>query len=132
MSPARSRSPLLAIARAAAVVALVAAVGLFHVWSHTRVTDAGYRLDRLRVRQKDLAAERARLELEVAALRAPGRLERYARARLEMAPPAPGAVVAWGTGEAAADRAGGVGGGGRHRPAPAEPMSVVQVAVQDR
>jgi len=122
MSARPARSPTAAVLRAALLVALAASVGIFHVWSHARVTDAGYRLDRLRVRQRDLAAERARLELEVAALRAPGRLERYARARLEMAPPAPGAVVAWGTGEAAADRAGGVGGGGRHRPAPAEPM----------
>ena len=132
MSAGRRRSPLLAIARTAALVALLAAVGLFHVWSHARVTDAGYRLDRLRVRQKDLAAERARLELEVAALRAPGRLERYARAKLGMAPPAPGSVVAWRAGEAAAGRAGKVGGEESHRPAPAEPMSMAEVAVRDR
>ena len=121
MSASRARSPFATVLAAAALVALPAAVGLFHVASHARVTDAGYRLDRLRVRQRDLAAERARLELEVAALRAPGRLERYARARLGMAPPAPGAVVAWGAG--VAGRAGVAGGEESHRPAPAEPLS---------
>ena len=130
MSPPRARSPLAAVVRAALCVALAAGVCVFHVWSHARVTEAGYRLDQLRVRQRDLAAERARLELEVAALRAPGRLERYARARLEMAPPAPGAVVAWGgEGEAAAVRAGMAGGGVRHRPSPAEPVVAVSEVV---
>jgi cell division protein FtsL len=122
MTRANGRSPFATLLRAALLVAVAAAVALFHVWSHAQVTDAGYRLDRLRVRQKDLAAERARLELEVAALRAPGRLERYARARLGMAPPAPGSVVAWNMGEAAvAGRAGTVGGEESHRAAPAEP-----------
>ena len=131
MTPSRQRSPLRALARAALLVALAAAVGVFHVWSHARVTDAGYRLDRLRVRQRDLGAEQARLELEVAALRAPGRLERYARARLGMAPPAPGAVVAWGSkGEVVAGRAGEVGGQQGRRRAPAEP-SDAQLAVRD-
>jgi cell division protein FtsL len=132
MSATRRRSPFLLVARTALMVALAAGVGLFHVWSHARVTDAGYRLDRLRVRQRDLAAERARLELEVAALRAPGRLERYARARLKMAPPAPGSVVAWGgTGEAVAVRAGTGGGEESHRAAPAEPLREQQLAVRD-
>ncbi|MFL5273550.1 MAG: cell division protein FtsL [Anaeromyxobacteraceae bacterium] len=121
MRKANGRSPFATLVRAALLVAVATAVALFHVWSHAQVTDAGYRLDRLRVRQKDLAAERARLELEVAALRAPGRLERYARAKLGMAPPAPGSVVAWCTGEAVAGRAGTVGGEDSHRAAPAEP-----------
>jgi cell division protein FtsL len=130
MIAAAPRSPVLVVFRGALLVALLAAVGVFHVWSHARVTGAGYRLEELRVRQKDLAAEQARLELEVAALRAPGRLEQYARARLGMAPPAPGSVVAWGAGEAVAGRAGKVGGEESHRPAPAEPLRE-ELAVRD-
>ena len=126
MSARPAQSPLLVVGRAALLVGALAAVGVFHVWSHTRVTAAGYRLGELQRAQEVLRAERNRLEVEVATLRAPGRLEGYARARLGMAPPAPGAVVAGWTGVAAAGRAGRVGGEESLRPAPAEP--VVRVA----
>jgi cell division protein FtsL len=127
MSASRGReAPLLVVGRTAVLVAALAAVGVFHVWSHTRVTAAGYRLGELQRAQEALRAERNKLEVEVATLRAPGRLEGYARARLGMAPPAPGAVVAgWAAGRAAG-RAGTVGGEESLRPAPAEP--VVRVA----
>ncbi|HEX9290491.1 MAG TPA: cell division protein FtsL [Anaeromyxobacteraceae bacterium] len=126
MSARPAQSPLLVVGRAALLVGALAAVGVFHVWSHTRVTAAGYRLGELQRAQEVLRAERNRLEVEVATLRAPGRLEGYARARLGMAPPAPGAVVAGWTGVAAAGRAGRAGGEESLRPAPAEP--VVRVA----
>jgi len=121
-----AQTPLLVVGRAALLVGALAAVGVFHVWSHTRVTAAGYRLGELQRAQEALRGERNRLEVEVATLRAPGRLEGYARARLGMAPPAAGAVVAGWTGEAAAGRAGRAGGEESLRPAPAEP--VVRVA----
>jgi cell division protein FtsL len=113
------------VARAALLVAALAGVGVFHVWSHTRVTSAGYRLDDLRRAREALRAERNRLEIEVATLRAPGRLSTLAREQLRMAPPAPGAVVA--AGRAAAGWAGRAGGGVDLPPAPAEPA--VQRAV---
>jgi cell division protein FtsL len=113
--------PLPVVGRAALLVAALAAVGVFHVWSHTRVTAAGYRLGELQRTQEALRAERNRLEVEVATLRAPGRLEAFARARLGMAPPAPGAVVAGRAGVAAAGRAGRAGGEEGLRPTPAEP-----------
>jgi len=107
------------------LAAALAAVGTFHVWTHARVVSSGYALARLEAEHRRLVAERQRLELEVATLRAPGRLERYARARLGMAPPAPGTVVAGGTG------GGGKGvaavGAGSVRPGPAEPA--VRVAL---
>ena len=115
--------PLRVVGRAALLVSALAAVGIFHVWSHTRVTAAGYRLGELQRTQEALRAERNRLEVEVATLRAPGRLEAFARARLGMAPPAPGAVVAGRTGVAAAGRAGRAGGEEGLRPTPAEPAA---------
>ena len=116
-------SPARVVGRVALSVAAVAAVGLFHVWSHTRVTTAGYRLGELQRARSALVAERGRLEVEVAALRAPGRLESFARTRLGMAPPAPGAVVAGRAGGVAAGRAGWAGGRVSHAPAPAEPVA---------
>jgi cell division protein FtsL len=97
MSARGAFASLLPFGRPALLVAVAAAVGIFHVWSHTRVVTAGYRLGELQRSRAALLAERDRLEVEVATLRAPGRLERFARERLGMAPPA----------------AGGAGGGGR-------------------
>ncbi len=98
------------------------AVGVFHVWARTRVVAAGYEVARLQREHDRLADERARLVIEVATLRAPGRLEQFARQRLGMAPPAPGAVVASVSGGKVL--AGGVvGGGAGQRPGPAEPVS---------
>jgi len=98
----------------------LAAVGVFHVWSRTRVQDVGYELGRLETEHRQLLADRDRLNLEVATLRSPGRLERFARERLGMAPPAPGAVVA-GTVGGKVGLSGGVGDGADQRPGPAEP-----------
>jgi cell division protein FtsL len=117
-----ARSPAAAVARAALLAGALAGVGVFHVWSHTRVTSAGYRLGELQKAQERLRAEVRALEVEVATLRAPGRLQAFARARLGMAPPAAGAVVAGRAGVVvAAGRAGGSGEDGR-RPAPVEPV----------
>jgi cell division protein FtsL len=97
----------------------LAAVGVFHVWSRTRVQGVGYELGRLEAEHRHLLAERDRLNLEVATLRSPGRLERFARERLGMAPPAPGTVVAGMVGGLGVA---GVGvDGADQRPGPAEP-----------
>jgi cell division protein FtsL len=101
--------------------ALFAAVGAFHAWAHTRVVTSGYELARLESEHRQLSAERERLRLEVATLRAPGRLEQFARTKLGMAPPALGSVVS-------------VGAGGRvlgRLPGPAEP-SISPAAVASR
>ncbi len=116
--------PLALVARTFVLVGAVAAVGVVHVWSHTRVTAAGYRLGELQRAQESLRAQRDRLEVEVATLRAPGRLEEFARTRLRMAPPAPGAVVAGGKGVAAVGRAAQVGEREIRRPSPAEPVAL--------
>jgi len=102
-----------------ALAAPLAGVGIFHVWSRTRVQASGYELGRLESEHRQLLAERDRLNLEVASLRSPGRLERFARERLGMAPPAPGSVVAGMAGGKV--WVGGVGDGADQRPGPAEP-----------
>ena len=109
------------VLRAAFLAVLLGAVGVFHVWSRTQVIASGYRLARLEAEHRRLLAEGDRLRIEVTTLRAPGRLESFARTRLGMAPPAPGAVVAGAAGGVA--MVGGGKGGAGHRTAPAEPAS---------
>jgi len=105
----------------ALVVALLGAVGVFHVWSRTRVLTAGYALGELQKEHVTLTSEHDRLRIEVETMRSPAVLEKIARTRLGMAPPAPGAVSAAGPHIALA----GEGGKGvnrvKHRPGPAEP-----------
>jgi cell division protein FtsL len=111
-----------AVLLALALAAPLAGIGVFHVWSRTRVQAAGYELGRLETEHRQLLAERDRLNLEVATLRSPGRLERFARERLGMAPPAPGAVMA-GMAGGGKGFLGGVGDGADQRPGPAEPAA---------
>jgi cell division protein FtsL len=100
------------------------ALGVFHIWSRTRVLATGYELGELAREHARLASEHDRLRIEVETLRSPATLERYARTRLGMAPPAPGSVLAAGPriASAAAGGAGGYGDG--HRSGPAEPSSL--------
>ncbi len=121
MSAAASTGRCFPVLRAALLALLLAAVGVFHVWSRTQVIASGYDLARLESEHLLLVAERDRLRLEVATLRAPRRLEHFARTRLGMAPPAPGAVVAGVSGGKVL--AGGVASGGAgQRLGPAEPL----------
>jgi len=124
---ARLHGPAGRVLAWALLASALAGAGIFHVWTHTRVVAAGYELARLEAEHRRLVADRDRLRLEVTTLRAPGRLERYARTRLGMAPPAPGAVVASGTG--GGGLGGAVLGAGSGRARPAEPASSVRVAL---
>jgi cell division protein FtsL len=108
------------LGRAASIALLVAALGVFHVWSRTRVVSAGYALGQLQKEHVRLTSEHDRLRIEVETLRSPAALERFARTRLGMAPPAPGAVQAAGPRLALAGGGGKVGDG-ITRPGPAEP-----------
>jgi len=134
MSRARAASaPLLPrLGPAALLAAAIAAVGIFHVWARTRVLSAGYALGELQREHVKLTSDHDRLRIEVETLRSPATLERFARNRLGMAPPAPGAVQAAGPRLALAG-GGGKGVPGVTRPGPAEPSrSEVAVAMRAR
>jgi cell division protein FtsL len=108
------------LVRAALVALVVTSLGVFHIWLRTRVLSAGYALGELQREHGKLTSEHDRLRIEVETLRSPAALERFARTRLGMAPPAPGAVLAAGPRLALA------GGGGKDvdgvtHPGPAEP-----------
>ncbi|NOK31772.1 cell division protein FtsL [Corallococcus exercitus] len=72
---------------------LFAGVGILHVTSRVLVVDMGYRLSNAEGESRSLTRENDRLKLELATLKAPGRLERVAREQLGMAMPKGGAVV---------------------------------------
>ncbi len=97
--PTRARAPAVAgpVLRSALAVALLAGLAILFVWSRTRAIAASFELGELQRAQARLTTERDRLRLEVETLSSPALLERVARTRLGMAPPAPGAVLAAGS-----------------------------------
>ncbi|MCP3162607.1 cell division protein FtsL [Myxococcus qinghaiensis] len=84
---------LLHLLPAVLLFSLFAAVGMLHVTSRVMVVDMGYRLSRAEAESRSLTRENDRLKLELATLKAPGRLERVAREQLGMTMPAGSAVV---------------------------------------
>jgi cell division protein FtsL len=107
------------VLRTTLFVSTIAALMIFHIWSRTRVLASGYELGELQRAHARLTSDHDRLRLEVESLRAPTALEKWARTKLEMAPPAPGTVrvAEPAVATASAGRAGG--DGVEHRTAPA-------------
>jgi cell division protein FtsL len=71
----------------------VVAVALLLVWVRLQVVHAGYELSTARRLAHRLEQEQRELEIEVATLTSPRRLEQVARERLGMGPPTPGQIV---------------------------------------
>lgn len=116
------------LGRMAALLLVFTAIGVFHVWSRTRVVAVGYALGELQREHVTLTTEHDRLRIEVETLRSPAVLERVARNRLGMAPPAPGAVSAAGPRFAEAGEGGRGMDGLRQVPGPAEPSRSLRSA----
>jgi cell division protein FtsL len=111
------------VLRTTLLVSVVAALLIFHIWSRTRVLASGYELGELQRAHARLVSEHDRLRLEVESLRSPTTLERWARTKLEMAPPAPGTVRVAEPATATADAGRAGGDGVDHRTTPAEPVA---------
>jgi cell division protein FtsL len=71
----------------------VVAASLVLVWVRLQAVHTGYQLSAARHLAHRLEQEQRELELEIATLTSPRRLERVARERLGMGPPAPGQIV---------------------------------------
>jgi hypothetical protein len=109
----------------ALVAALVASLGVFHVWSRTRVVSAGYALYDLQQEHVRLVAAQDRLEIELSMLTSFQALDQAARTKLSklgLAPPDRGAV--WAAGPRRPLDGTGRAGVGRvdHPPRPAGPI----------
>jgi len=72
---------------------LVVGVSLLLVWVRLQVVHTGYELSAARHLAHRLEQEQRELELELATLTSPRRLEALARERLGMGPPTPGQIV---------------------------------------
>ncbi len=71
----------------------VVGVALLLVWVRLQVVNGGYELSTARHLAHRLEQEQRELEIEIATLTSPRRLETLARERLGMTPPAPGQIV---------------------------------------
>jgi cell division protein FtsL len=72
---------------------MVVAVALLLVWVRLQAVHTGYQLSAARHLAHRLEQEQRELELEIATLTSPRRLETLARERLGMGPPAAGQIV---------------------------------------
>ena len=82
------------LARAIALGAvIVVGIALLLVWVRLQVVHTGSQLSAARHLVHRLEQEQRELELEIATLTSPRRLEALARERLGMGPPAPGQIV---------------------------------------
>ncbi len=86
--------------------ALFVSVGILHVTSRVLVVDAGYRLSLAESQLRKLGSDRDRLQVELALMKGPARLEELSRDSLQMGPPAAGTVMKLGR-ERLARKAGG-------------------------
>ena len=71
----------------------VVAIALLLVWVRLQAVHTGYQLSTARHLAHRLEQEQRELELEIATLTSPRRLELLARERLGMGPPTPGQIV---------------------------------------
>jgi cell division protein FtsL len=73
-------------------MALVVAAGfigcsLFYVWSHHQIISLGYEISQASGEEQQLLEENKKLRLELAALKAPSRIERMAQQKLGFVTP---------------------------------------------
>lgn len=75
------------VKRWAVWLALVTLMALFYVWSRVQVVQLGYELTTLKRQTEDLNKQASNLELDIAKLKSPERLEDVAKNELNMHAP---------------------------------------------
>jgi len=75
------------------VVFILMSVAIAYVWSHLQTTSLNYQIAEAISINDKLLAEQARLKVEYATLKSPGRIEAIARDRLQMSYPERDQVV---------------------------------------
>lgn len=73
--------------RLVALTLVLFGLGLFYTYQHNRVIYLGYRINAAKQRIAALQTDNKKLELKIAGLQSPGRVERIAREKLGMKEP---------------------------------------------
>ena len=89
MAPNRMRE----CARLVSLAGLIALCVLLYAWQHFETIQLRYELESLRSERSQAAELNQELKLEVAGLRAPGRVDMIARRQLGLTAPVPGQVA---------------------------------------
>ena len=89
MEPHRMRE----CARMVSLGGLIALCALLYTWQHFETIQLRYQLESLRGEHSQAAELNQQLKLEVAGLRAPGRIDVIARRQLGLSAPVPGQVA---------------------------------------
>jgi cell division protein FtsL len=89
MEPNRMRE----CARLVSLGALIALCAFLYAWQHFETIQLRYQLESLRSEHTQAAELNQQLKLEVAGLRAPGRIDLIARRQLGLTAPVPGQVA---------------------------------------
>ncbi len=71
----------------------ITALALFYVWSRVQVVQLGYEISALQRTNDELSKQVSMLEVEIANLKSPARLENIAKTKLFMQPPASDQIV---------------------------------------
>lgn len=71
------------------LIAFMAILSLFYIWSRVQIVHYGYEINKLQSRQSELYEINKKLNVEVATLKAPQRIEKVAREDLKMETPRP-------------------------------------------
>ncbi len=69
------------------LLAFMAILSLFYIWSRVQVLQYGYEINELRSKQQQMIELNKKLKLEVATLKSPQRIEQIASQQLHMASP---------------------------------------------
>lgn len=72
---------------------LVTVLALFYVWSRVQVVQIGYELTTLKRKTGELSKQISNLEMEIAQLKSPRRLEEFAKRELNMQSPVAEQIV---------------------------------------
>lgn len=71
------------------LTAFMAILSLFYIWSRVQIVHYGYEINTLQTKQSELYEINKKLNVEVATLKAPQRIEKIAREELKMETPRP-------------------------------------------